>query len=184
MIERITNDSFANNVDKFIVKKIDLKNTYVANNIEGKRVTCGYCRDLNHEAKMEDITNKYNPWWCKTGLVVSTTEEITRLYSALFNDQLVSKKSFEAMTKAIPIMQSGGEHFKKPSYGFGLMIDPESSFGCSYGHGGDGPGFNTWSVYYPEFNNKAVGVTVFCNTSMGGHSLFLVQEILEHLNKM
>lgn len=87
------------------------------------------------------------------------------------------------MIKATPIMQTAGSHFKKPSYGFGLMIDPENEFGSSYGHGGDGPGFNAWSVYYPEFNNRAVGVTVFCNTSIEGHPLFLVKEILQALQK-
>lgn len=80
MIESVTNKSYAINIDELIVKKIGLKNTYVAENIDDNKVTNGYCRYLNNEGKMESITQLYNPWWCKTGLIVSTSDEITKLY--------------------------------------------------------------------------------------------------------
>ena len=179
LIESLTNKSFAKNVNDLIVKKIELKNTYVAEKIDTK-ITKGYCRYLNDKREMKNITNIYNPWWCKTGLIVSTSYEITKLYNALFSGQLVNSTSLTAMTKTSLVGQPADFHFKKPSYGFGIMSDPENKFGCSYGHGGDGPGFNTWSVYYPDFYGRAVGVTVFCNTS-GDHPLFLVNEILEKL---
>ncbi|MCK5829890.1 MAG: beta-lactamase family protein [Methylococcales bacterium] len=181
MIESVSNKSLAQNIDEFIVKKIGLKSTYLAENIDVGKVTNGYCRYLNDKEEMKNITDIYNPWWCKTGLVVSTSDEITKLYYSLLSGRLVNKNSLHAMTKAVSIGQTAGSHFKNPSYGFGLMIDPENEYGISYGHGGDGPGFNTWSVYYPEFNNRSVGVTIFCNTSMGGHPLFLVNEILRAL---
>ena len=183
MIETITNKSFAKNVDDLIVKKIGLKNTYVAEKID-TNITNGYCRNLNDKREMKNITSIYNPWWCKTGLIVSSSNEITKLYNALFSGQLVTSASLNAMTKAYSIGQLSNPQFKKPSYGFGLMIDPENEFGCSYGHGGDGSGFNTWSVYHPDFYGKTVGVSVFCNTSMGGHPFFLVKEILEKLKNV
>ncbi|MBN4080507.1 beta-lactamase family protein [Beggiatoa alba] len=181
MIESVTGESFAQNIDKFILQKIGLKNTYVAQDIDNGRLTNGYCRYLNNEEKNENITRHYNPWWCKTGLIVSTSLEVSKLYESLFNGKLVSSGSLSKMTKAIPIMQSADPRFNKPSYGFGLMMDPESDYGASYGHGGDGPGFNTWSVYYPDFNGRSVSVTVLCNTSMGGHPLYLVKDILRVL---
>jgi D-alanyl-D-alanine carboxypeptidase len=183
MIESVTNKSFAKNVDDLIVKKVGLKNTYAVEKIDNN-ITNGYCRYLNNKREMKNITNIYNPWWCKTGLIVSTSYEITKLYNVLFSSQLVSSTSLNAMTKAFSIGQPADLHFKNPSYGFGLMIDPENEFGCSYGHGGDGAGFNTWSVYYPDFSGRAVGVTVFCNTSMRNHPFFLVNEILEKLKNV
>ena len=42
---------------------------------------------------MENITNSYNPWWCKTGLIVSTSDEITKLYHSLFTGRLVNANS-------------------------------------------------------------------------------------------
>ena len=183
MIESVTNITFSKNVNYLIVKKIGLKNTYVAEGVDNK-ITNGYCRYLNEERKMKNIINNYNPWWCKTGLIVSTSYEITKLYNALFSGRLVNKGSVKEMTKPVPVGRPADIHFTKASYGFGLMIDPENKFGVSYGHGGDGAGFNTWTVYYPNFNGRAVGVTVFCNTSMGNHPYFLVNEILEKLKNV
>lgn len=181
MIESVTGESFSKNIDKFIAQEIGLKNTYVAEDIDDGRLTNGYCRYLNNEEITENITGIYNPLWCKTGLIVSTSLEVTKLYENLFTGKLVNSESLSEMTKATPIMQTAGSHFNKPSYGLGLMIDPESDYGASYGHGGDGPGFNTWSVYYPNFNGQSVIVTVLCNTSMGGHPLYLVKDILRVL---
>lgn len=85
------------------------------------------------------------------------------------------------MTDPISVGQPGTHYLKKPCYGFGLMIDPENVYGKMYGHGGDGAGFNTWSAIYPEFFGRSIGLTVFCNTSMGGHPFYLVKEILNEL---
>ena len=183
MIESVTSNSFAKTVKESIVDKIGLKNTYVAEDIDNN-ITNGYCRYLNDKREMKNIKDIYNPWWCKTGLIVSTSLEITKLYRALFSGQLVNKTSLSEMTKPIPIGQDAGPHFKKPSYGFGLMIDLENTFGASYGHGGDGAGFNTWTIYYPDLNGRTLGVTIFCNTSMGGHPFPLVNEILEKLTNV
>ena len=172
MVESVTNQSFSKNIEKYIIKKMGLRNTYLAENIDNN-ITNGYCRYLNSNNEIENIKSIYNPWWCKTGLVVSTSEEITILYNSLFSGKLVNPNSLKMMMEAVSVGQDCGIHFKKPSYGLGIMIDPENDFGCSYGHGGDGAGFNTWSVYYPSFNGREVGVTVFCNTTMGGHPLYL-----------
>ncbi len=181
MIESVTGLSYSKNVDKLITRKIGLKNTYVAENVDQGKVTPGYCRYLNDEEKMENITGIYNPWWCKTGLMVSTTFEITKLFKDLFTGALIDAELLGTMTEPTPITESTGQHFAKPSYGLGLMIDPDSAYGEMYGHGGDGPGFNTWSAYYPDFFGRSAGVTVFCNTSMGGHPYFLVKDILKVL---
>ena len=180
LIESITGIPFAKNVDDLIVNKIGLNNTYVAENIDNK-ITNGYCRYLNDKREMKNISRIYNPWWCKTGLVTSSSYEIAKLYKVLFSGQLIGSSSLSAMTEAVSIGQPADFYFKKPSYGLGIMIDSENEYGCSYGHGGDGPGFNTWSVYYPDFESRSVGVTVFCNTTMGGHPFFLVKEILDVL---
>ena len=180
IIEGVSGLSYAEYIDRFIIKKLTLDNTYVAEDIDNGKVTNGYCRYLNQEDKMENITPIYNPWWCKTGLIVSTTSEVTQLYKHLFDGNLVSKNALQEMTTAISIGGAWGP-YKKPSYGLGLMIDPEADYGGSYGHGGDGPGFNTYAVYYPNFQGRAVIITIFCNTSMGGHPLYLIQDLLSTL---
>jgi len=181
LIEKITGESYESNVNKIIINKIGLNNSYVAQEINKSTVTNGYSRDLNIDEKLENISNLYDPWWCKTGLIVSTSLDITKLYKNLFTGKLLNDESLTKMTKARPINIPAGPHFNKPSYGLGLMIDPENKFGISYGHGGDGPGFNTWSVTYPNFNNRVLIITVFCNTSMGGHPLYFVNDLLNIL---
>lgn len=181
MIESVTGESFSKNIDKIVVQKIGLKNTYVAEDIDDGQVTNGYCRYLNSDERIENITGIYNPWWCKTGLIVSTSLEVTKLYEGLFNGKLVNLESLSQMTEMMPIPQLAGSRFNNPGYGLGLMIEPEGEFGRSYGHGGDGPGSNAWSVYYPDFNGRAIIVTVLCNTSMGGHPFYLVKDILRAL---
>jgi len=181
MIEAVTKEPFSKGIKIYVVNKLGLKNTYVAEEIDSGKVTNGYCRYLNNEDKIENITDKYDPWWCKTGLIVSTSEEVTKVYESLFSGKLINSQSLLQMTEATPIMQPAGPHFNKPCYGFGLMIDPETDYGGAYGHGGDGPGFNTWSVYYPDFYGRKIIVTVLCNTTMGGHPLYLVKDFLRVL---
>lgn len=181
MIEAVTKESFSKAIEKYIVKNIGLENTYVAEDIDRGNVTSGYCRYLNNEEKIENITDKYDPWWCKTGLIVSTSQEVTKVYESLFSGKLVDMQSLRDMMEATPIMQPAGPHFNNPCYGFGLMIDPEADYGGAYGHGGDGPGFNTWSVYYPNFYGRKIIITILCNTTMGGHPLYLVKDLLRVL---
>ncbi|WP_198266481.1 serine hydrolase domain-containing protein [sulfur-oxidizing endosymbiont of Gigantopelta aegis] len=194
MIEAVTKQSFASVIDEYIVQKIGLKNTYVAERVAEKvankssektaqvtSLTHGYSRDLSADASMQNITDVYDPWWCKTGLIVSTTQEVNQLYAALFNGQLVNKNSLALMMEATSTLHDASPHFNKPSYGFGLMIDPEAEHGGSYGHGGNGPGFNTWTVYYPDFYGRPIIISIFCNTSMGGHPLYLVKDFLRVL---
>lgn len=183
MIESVTGKSFSQNIDDLVVQIIGLKSTYLAEDVAKEQVTNGYCRSLNEEEKIQNITGIYHPWWCKTGLIVSTSIDVTMLYESLFTGRLLNSESLGQMAEATPTMQPAGPHFRNPSYGFGLMIDPEADHGGAYGHGGDGPGFNTWSVYYPEFHSRSVIVTIFCNTSMGGHPINLVKDILSVLKK-
>ncbi|MEH6549900.1 MAG: serine hydrolase domain-containing protein [Pseudomonadales bacterium] len=181
LIEKVTGESYGQCIDRYIIDQIGLRHTFVAQDIDKSKLTRGYSRDTNTEQLLEDITGDYNPWWCKTGLIASTAMDVTRFYQALFTSNLVSKESLALMTDAIPINQYAGPHFIKPSYGLGLMIDPQCDFGGSYGHGGDGPGFNSWSAYYPDFYGRAVIITILCNTSMNGHPLFLVKDLLRSL---
>ncbi len=68
--------------------------------------------------------------------------------------------------------------FNKLSYGLGVMIDPESDQGEKIGHGGDGPGYNTWVMHLPNFKGRKLTLAVFCNTSMGSHPFHLINDLL------
>jgi D-alanyl-D-alanine carboxypeptidase len=61
------------------------------------------------------------------------------------------------------------------------MIDPDWGHGGLFGHGGDGPGFNTWAMHLPDFHGRPVTLVAFCNTTMGGHPVNLVRDMLRVL---
>ena len=71
--------------------------------------------------------------------------------------------------------------YANASYGLGLMIDPDFGHGGFYGHGGGGPGFNTWAMYLPDFHGRSLVLVAFCNTTMGGHPVNLVRDLMRVL---
>ena len=54
------------------------------------------------------------------------------------------------------------------------MLDPEFDYGEKIGHGGDGPGYNTWVMHLPNFQGRKLTIAVFSNTSMGLNPLFIL----------
>lgn len=180
LIEKLTDESYAANITRHIIEPLGLANTRVESGIDDSRLTPGYCRLHNPARRMENIVGRYHSGWCLTGLISSTTAEINRLYRALFDGELLSADSLDEMTRWVDIRQPGHPTNVKPGYGLGLMIDLEQ-WGGSYGHGGSGPGFNTLATHLPNFPDGALTITVFCNTSMGGHPVFLLQDLLRVL---
>jgi D-alanyl-D-alanine carboxypeptidase len=54
-----------------------------------------------------------------------------------------------------------------PSYGMGIMADPDGPYGPSYGHGGGGPGYSLFAGMLPGSPTGRLSVAVFCNSSLG-----------------
>lgn len=98
LIEAVTRQSFAINLEQGIIQPLKLQNTCVKEEIDGSRLVPGYCRYLNDAEAMENVIPRYHPGWCKTGLIISTTEEIALCYSALFEGRLLSIASLSTMT--------------------------------------------------------------------------------------
>jgi D-alanyl-D-alanine carboxypeptidase len=183
LIETVSNSSFADNIRESIVEPLGFQKTYVATDIDKGKLTPGYCPYLNDLEVMEDVMRIYHPAWCLTGLIVSTTEEIARLYAALFDNQLIKPESLKEMTRWVPCGNVSHPFFSRPGYGLGLMIDPEWQYGGFYGHGGDGPGFNTWALHLPDFEGREVTLVIFCNATMGAHPYKLTKSLLRTLRQ-
>ena len=187
LIEIVTQQSYARAIAQSIIQPLGLQQTYVATEVDTGHLVPGYCPYLNDTYVMEDVRFYYHPGWCLTGLIVSTTADIAHLYQALFKGQLVSADSLAEMTAWVPCddpprpPKTPPPFFAQPSYGLGLMIDPEWRFGGLYGHGGDGPGFNTWAMYLPDFSGKQLILVAFCNATMRQHPLQLVRNLLRTL---
>ena len=167
VIERVTGTSYRKCVEEQIVKPLGLKNTFVAETI-GDWASCvpGYGKEVSASHEAIDVRGVYHPGWCAPGVMVSTTEEITGFYDALFTGQLVDT---EALKEMLTMVRLPGHHppSVSPSSGMGIFGDPDGPWGAGYGHGGGGPGYNLDASIIPRFSRGRLVMAVFCNSSYG-----------------
>ena len=177
IIENMTGLTYARAVKELISEPLGLENTFIPESYADPRVTAGFSRQLHNNNQMENIRDKYHPDWCFTSLVASTTNDTAKFYHALFNDDFLSQKSVNQMTIPVPI-EKGGPRFADPSYGLGLMIDPEFKLGPLYAHAGDGPGYNPWVMHLPDWHGRSLTLALFANTGLGLIPMNLANDLL------
>ena len=110
----------------------------------------------------KNVIPRYHPGWVSHGLVIGTATELARFIDALFGGSVVRPESLAMMLDAIPV---GEAHrwMEAPSYGLGLMIDPESRFGLVAGHTGGGPGYSTAAYRFSDVNRRRVTAVALVN---------------------
>ena len=191
LIETVAGQPFAEALREEIAGPLGLADTFAATEPgggpDGRPLTPGYDRAVLGVDVPEDIVALYHPLWCLTGLVVSTTADVARFYAALFAGELLQPSSLAAMREGVPCgpesAPSPNTFFRRPAYGLGLMLDEGWAHGGFHGHGGDGPGFNTFAMHVPRFEGHALTIVVFCNTSMPRHPLRLCRILLDVLSR-
>ncbi|MGL4609689.1 MAG: serine hydrolase domain-containing protein [Trueperaceae bacterium] len=171
MIEKTSGQSLRDLLTNYIIKPLNLKNTFVAETLEDARsLTPGYSRLLSVTGELEDITQLYHPGWVSHGVVVSTATELAYLFEQLFLGELLRAPSLEAIKEAVSVP---GNHplFGKTAYGLGLMIDLQPTLSPVFGHGGEGPGYSTAAFHFSDLAGEAVTITVLANCE--GHDIGL-----------
>src|SRR5207237_6123530 len=124
--------------------------------IDKRTLVQGFCRYLNSNRVMENVIPKYHPGWCATGVIVSTTNDIVQFYEDIFSEKLINLEQLDNLRKLVPAGQA--PFFKKPCYGLGVMIDPESDQGEKIGHGGDCHGYNTWVFQFINIDGSNINI--------------------------
>ncbi|MCR6632031.1 MAG: beta-lactamase family protein [Magnetospirillum sp.] len=181
LLERLSGTSLAATIAEGILRPLKLHETYVAEGVDDGRLTPGYTRELDEDERMMDVMPVYHPGWCLTGLIASTAMETARFYAGLMGGEVLDPAQLTAMATPVPIGRDAGPFFRRPSYGLGLMIDPEWGHGGLFGHGGGGPGATSWAMHLPDFHGRPVTVVTLCNTSMGGNPIYLAKDLLRVL---
>ncbi|AFZ18650.1 serine hydrolase domain-containing protein [Allocoleopsis franciscana] len=171
VIEAVNGDTFANVLQNNIFNFLGLEKTYVATEIDTGDLVPGFSRELNSNRLMENVIPKYHPGWCATGVIVSTTSDVVQFYDSIFSEKLISAEQLGDMLQPILTDEPPSSFFRKPCYGLGVMLDPESEYGKKIGHGGGGPGYSTWVMHLTNFQGRKLTMAVFCNTSMGLYPL-------------
>ena len=146
IIEKLTKESYASNVENRIIKKLGLKNTYYPNDKidSSKKESYSYIFNGTNWEKAPEWGNNVA---FAAGEIMSTPDDLTEFMFALFNGKLVKNTSLEAMKDL------------KDGYGIALMQFPfgERKF---YGHTGGIENFRAVVGYYPIDN---VGVSLIVN---------------------
>ncbi len=97
-----------------------------------------------------DVRGRYHPRWVGHRTAISTAGDLRRFWTALAGGTLLGR-SFDDLLRLVPVgVEAYG--FGPPSYGLGVMGDPEWPAGVLIGHGGGGPGYGAaaFALVRPE----------------------------------
>lgn len=106
----------------------------------------------------------YHPGWVSHGVMASTASETAALLASIARGQIVCERLVQEMTDLLPVGTgtggggSSGVPWVTPSYGLGVMGDPDSPFGRIWGHNGGGPGYSASTFHVPEHPRGPVTV--------------------------
>lgn len=152
IVEDITKKSYAENVKARITNKIGLQNTFCeTSETEYYKRNNSYLFDGENWSKESDTHPSFT---FSAGNIVSTTEDLSKLMHALFNGNLVSKKSLEQMEKT-----------NATAFGYGFQKTP--FYGkIGYGHTGRIDEFRSGAAYLTEDQFSIVILTNGTNVKL------------------
>ncbi|MGF9937462.1 serine hydrolase domain-containing protein [Bacillus anthracis] len=143
LIEKITGNSYAEEIEKRIIEPLDLSNTFLPGNspvIPGKNHARGYVK-TEGASELKDITY-YNPSLANAaGDMISNADDLNKFFSSLLGGKLLKERELKEMLTTVPV------EGKAVGDGYGLGIyETKLPNGVSvWGHGGGIPGFTTFA---------------------------------------
>ena len=170
VLQRATGQTFAQVLRDLVVSPLELQHTFVLERIEDWS-TCvpGYGSEVSADHKTVDVRSVYHPGWCAPGVAASNAEEMTSVFAALIAGKLLQPETLAEMLTLVPVP---GKHppTVTPSCGMGILADPDSPHGRSFGHGGGGPGYDLNVSVLPHTRLGQLAVATFVNSSCGARA--------------
>jgi D-alanyl-D-alanine carboxypeptidase len=142
------------------------------------RCVPGFGSEVAIDGIAVDVRGRYHPGWCAPRLVTSTVADITVLFDALCAGTLLLPETLAEMLEMVPLSTAADETH---GAGLGVYTDSAWRWGGNYGHGGAGPGYNTWASALPETERGRVAVAVFVSNSSTPRALDCQMELLNGL---
>ncbi|HVG29364.1 MAG TPA: serine hydrolase domain-containing protein [Pyrinomonadaceae bacterium] len=169
VIESLTNSTYGEQLNKRIVKKIGLKNTFVGGDINpsnGEALPYTFADGKwNQVAKSTDLSNSAG-----AGAIVSSTSDINLFLAALFDKKLISEESLQSMTT--PPVVTGDDTAKGVAR---MAFNNRTKIGFTYDGSIDAFG----SVYfYVPSDRLGVAITTNGENYPSGEIFWLVMRIL------
>jgi D-alanyl-D-alanine carboxypeptidase len=143
VIEKVTHDSWENQVIRRIIIPLGLRHTYApgtSTRLPRPHATGYLIFDKNTRI---DTTAENMSWADSAGALISTAADLTRFWSAIGRGALLGPAQTREMRQTVPA--TGGDSASVPGsrYGLGIFFIPLSCGGGYWSHEGDVPGYNT-----------------------------------------
>jgi D-alanyl-D-alanine carboxypeptidase len=156
ILERVTGHTFQQVLTDDIFRPLGLRQARVVTTLtEARGLAPGFSTMLSCTGLLEDVAPRYHPGWVSHGVVAATASEVAIFVDGLLRGKVVGPALVAEMCQGVAVP---GSHprFTRPTYGLGLMIDPDSAFGQVAGHGGGGPGYAVGAFQFGDVGGRQV----------------------------
>ena len=155
IVESALGESVSGAIEKRIISKLQLTNTYYDPLTTPEGTARGYF-DQYGNGKLFESTNYDILHFTPDAAMVSNVYDMATFIEALFSGRLVSDATLAKMKKEIPTNWQTNK-----GYGLGLTIW-HTNFGTAYGHSGGQLGYQAKLFYFPD---KKTTVAIIANGS-------------------
>ncbi|MEK7016004.1 serine hydrolase domain-containing protein [Bacillus sp. FSL R9-9410] len=142
LIETVTGNSYAEEIENRIIEPLELSNTFLPGNssvIPGSKHARGYIQ-LDGASEPKDVTY-YNPsMGSSAGDMISTADDLNKFFSYLLGGKLLKEQQLKQMLTTVPTGEAA-----LGRYGLGIYETKLPNGVSIWGHGGSIPGFVTFA---------------------------------------
>ncbi|EJP84279.1 serine hydrolase domain-containing protein [Bacillus cereus] len=142
LIETVTGNSYAEEIENRIIEPLELSNTFLPGNssvIPGTKHARGYIQ-LDGASEPKDVTY-YNPsMGSSAGDMISTADDLNKFFSYLLGGKLLKEQQLKQMLTTVPTGEAA-----LGRYGLGIYETKLPNSVSIWGHGGSIPGFVTFA---------------------------------------
>ncbi|HDR7658934.1 TPA: beta-lactamase family protein [Bacillus wiedmannii] len=142
LIETVTGNSYAEEIENRIIEPLELSNTFLPGNssvIPGTKHARGYIQ-LDEASEPKDVTY-YNPsMGSSAGDMISTADDLNKFFSYLLGGKLLKEQQLKQMLTTVPTGEA-----ELGRYGLGIYETKLPNGVSIWGHGGSIPGFVTFA---------------------------------------
>jgi len=184
ILESVAGESYADLVRSRICRGLGLRRTFVPESLADLSSLAPTTSTLlSPDREPLDVRACYHPGWVSHGVVASTPSEVASFLQALFSGRLVRERSMRELVTLVPVPH-GPPRWRKPSYGLGVMADPESPLGPLFGHNGGGPGYDGSAFHAPRLVPGGATICALCAVEDDFLAENLVLDAFELLREM
>ena len=142
LIEKVTGNSYAEEIENRIIEPLELSNTFLPGNssvIPGTKHARGYFQP-DRASELKDVTY-YNPSIASSaGDMISTADDLNKFFSSLLGGKLLKEQQLKQMLTTVPTGRA-----EIDGYGLGIYETKLPNGVSIWGHTGGIPGFVTFA---------------------------------------